>query len=222
MRDAATRKKELRAAIKSRLETLTRDRYQCANLLYDQLKRVDRFRDANVVGLYVDFKSEAPTRPFIPRLFDPDERLNIQTVAVPYCVGLEMRFYKLLRPEFDPETGEPRFADLKPFPPFGILEPSEERRLDERRYVAPEKIDLLIAPGLGFDAAGRRLGRGSGYYDRYIPLLRPDALLIGLCFDEQLFDEIPANRHDKPVDVVVTPTRIIATARRRVESQKKT
>ncbi|MBR5758154.1 MAG: 5-formyltetrahydrofolate cyclo-ligase [Thermoguttaceae bacterium] len=207
--DVPALKKRLRAEIKVRLNALSYDRDQIADALYANLTRVERFRSARVVGCYVDFQSEAPTRPILLRLFDPNAGLAIQTAAVPYCVGAAMRFHKLAPPTFDSKTREIIFSDLEPFPPFGIPEPSEQYRGDPERDVAPETIDALIVPGLGFDARGRRLGRGAGYYDRFIPLLRQDAILIGLCYDEQLIDEVPTDENDVPVDFVVTPTKTI-------------
>ena len=84
---------------------------------------------------------------------------------------------------------------------FGIMQPSGER-------LAPEqaKIDVCIVPLRAFDAHCMRLGRGKGYYDRFFA--RCDCLKVGVAYDQQLADDIPAERHDVPLDMVVTPTRI--------------
>ena len=88
--------------------------------------------------------------------------------------------------------------------PFGLREPSADApRID------PAEVDAVIVPGVAFDEHGRRLGYGGGYYDRLLPLLRPDCARIGLAFDEQLLPQIPAEEHDEHVDLVVTPTRVI-------------
>ncbi|MBP5622710.1 MAG: 5-formyltetrahydrofolate cyclo-ligase [Thermoguttaceae bacterium] len=207
--DVALQKKRLRAEIKSRLQTLSYDREQIADALFVNLSRVEQFRSAKVVGCYVDFQLEAPTRPLLLRFFDARDNLAIRTVGVPYCVGQTMRFHRLATPKVDLKTREILFPDLEPVPPYGILEPSEQYRLDPGRAVAPETIDALIVPGLAFDSHGRRLGRGAGYYDRYLPLLRSDALVAGVCFDEQLVDKTPTDERDVRVDVVITPTRAI-------------
>lgn len=196
-------KKQTRSALKARLSALEFDREKTAAALYKNLCEIDAFTRAKVVGIYVDFKKEAPTRPFLHALFDWAD-----AVAVPYCVGNEMRFYRLQTPAPDPVSGRPRFDDLAEAPPFGILEPLPELRDDPKSFIAPETIDVLVTPGLGFDASGRRLGRGAGYYDRYVPQLRSDAVLIGLCLDEQLLDAIPVDERDAKVDAVVTPTRV--------------
>lgn len=66
-------------------------------------------------------------------------------------------------------------------------------------------IKLVIVPGLAFDLAGNRLGRGLGYYDRCIETLRKSAAcpkIIGLCLDQQIIAEIPIEPHDQKVDGV--------------------
>ncbi len=67
-----------------------------------------------------------------------------------------------------------------------------------------EDIDLVVVPALAFDRRGRRLGRGGGFYDRFLaqPTLR--AVACGLAFREQLVDEVPAHAHDRPVHMLVT------------------
>jgi 5-formyltetrahydrofolate cyclo-ligase len=69
---------------------------------------------------------------------------------------------------------------------------------------APEnydEIELALIPGMAFDRAGHRLGRGKGYYDRLLPRLK--AQLLGICFPFQLLDEVPAESHDIPVGEII-------------------
>lgn len=66
------------------------------------------------------------------------------------------------------------------------------------------EIDLLIVPGLAFDAHGRRLGRGGGYYDRLLAAPELRAATVGLCFELQILPDIPALGHDQHVAIVVT------------------
>ena len=60
----------------------------------------------------------------------------------------------------------------------------------------PGSIDVVIVPGLAFTAAGDRLGQGGGWYDRVLSAVRDDCLTIGVCFAEQLVDELPTEPHD--------------------------
>lgn len=80
---------------------------------------------------------------------------------------------------------------------YGALEPAE----DEPEL---EDIDVFIVPGLGFDAEGRRLGQGGGFYDSALRA-RPSALRVAPCYDFQVIEAIPCEPHDEPVDVIVTP-----------------
>ena len=61
-----------------------------------------------------------------------------------------------------------------------------------------------MVPGVGFDRNGGRMGNGQGYYDRLLKRIRPDAPLIALCYESQLFDEILVGPHDIFMDKVVT------------------
>lgn len=79
---------------------------------------------------------------------------------------------------------------------FGIMEPAGDIFSD---YKA---IDLAIVPGMAFDAQGHRLGRGRGYYDRFLPLL-PHAYKLGLCFDFQKVEHVPNDANDIRMDEVL-------------------
>ena len=67
-------------------------------------------------------------------------------------------------------------------------------------------IDLILVPGVAFDMTGNRLGRGGGYYDRFMAKLGKKTLLAGVGYDFQLVEKVPTNRRDKRMDFVVTPT----------------
>ena len=86
--------------------------------------------------------------------------------------------------------------------PFGILEPDECSPL-----IAPEDIDLVLVPALCYDKKGFRLGMGGGYYDRW--LTRYSGPAMGLCREGLLQNALPFEPHDRPVDVVITPTQVI-------------
>lgn len=92
--------------------------------------------------------------------------------------------------------------------PFGLRQP-----VAMTPRVTPDGIDLVIVPGVAFDATGARLGFGGGYYDRLLAEM-PHAYRIALAFDEQLVDSVPTQAHDERVDAILTPTRTLLTARR--------
>ena len=77
---------------------------------------------------------------------------------------------------------------------------------------APDKIDLILVPGLAFSQSCQRLGRGGGYYDRLLASENLRARKIGVCFDLQTFPELPVESHDVCVDAVVTEMGIFPSA----------
>jgi 5-formyltetrahydrofolate cyclo-ligase len=70
---------------------------------------------------------------------------------------------------------------------------------------------LVVVPGIGFDATGRRLGRGLGYYDRALAALRRDqpVTVVGIAYELQIVAELPHEPWDEPVDVIVTERRVL-------------
>ncbi|MBA2529787.1 MAG: 5-formyltetrahydrofolate cyclo-ligase [Euzebyales bacterium] len=90
----------------------------------------------------------------------------------------------------------------------GVREPPPGRR----RPMRADRLDAVVAPGVGFDSAGRRLGHGGGHYDRLLARLRRGAVVVGVAYDEQVIEAVPAEPHDRRVDVVVTPTRTLRPA----------
>lgn len=79
--------------------------------------------------------------------------------------------------------------------------------------VDPAELAAILVPGRAFDRQGGRLGRGKGYYDRFLPLA-PQALRIGLAHGAHVVAAIPMEPHDVPVDVVVAPDAVIVTGAR--------
>jgi len=72
-----------------------------------------------------------------------------------------------------------------------------------------EEIDLVVAPALGFDRKGNRLGRGGSFYDRFFANEQLNAPRCGFAFAEQLVDSIPVGERDEPIDFLVTDKEII-------------
>jgi 5-formyltetrahydrofolate cyclo-ligase len=75
--------------------------------------------------------------------------------------------------------------------------------------VAGADVDWVLVPGVAFDAAGRRLGYGGGYYDRLLPLLPSRASRIAGAFEAQIVAAVPFGPHDLTVDAIVTERRIV-------------
>lgn len=75
--------------------------------------------------------------------------------------------------------------------------------------VPVEDIDIVVAPGLGFDKDGGRIGRGGAYYDRFFGSKKLKAVKAGLAFSEQVVEEVPMMEHDKRLDMLVTDTEVV-------------
>ena len=84
---------------------------------------------------------------------------------------------------------------------FGIREPSPDAPS------AGAAFDLILVPGLGFDRRGHRLGRGKGFYDRFLAVA--SGVRVGVCFGEQIVDEVPREAHDLAMDFLLTPDGIL-------------
>lgn len=93
--------------------------------------------------------------------------------------------------------------------PRGLLEPGGDRR----GVTAICSADLVVVPAVAVDAAGRRLGRGGGSYDRALARVGPAVLTVALLYDGELVDEVPAGEHDQPVRAVALPSQGISRFR---------
>jgi 5-formyltetrahydrofolate cyclo-ligase len=138
--------------------------------------------EAQTIMAYYSLPDEVNTHALIDELVAEGK-----TVLLPKVTGadtMELRRY----------TGR---ADLQEGA-YHILEPVGEPFTDL------SALDLILVPGLAFDAAGHRLGRGRGYYDRFLHSKnRPYCVKIGICFDFQKVDEVPVDAHDIAMDKVV-------------------
>lgn len=218
--EIAAAKKEARLAMKRRLRDLRFDRLAVAAALFRNLERLPEFSDAQTLAVYLDFGFEAPIRPFLPRLFERPNRV----VAAPRCVGRELEFYRLDAPLFVAEPAvlsspsPADFLDRDAFAPerafrltgltsgaFGIWEPAPA----PNRLVGPAAFDVVLVPGLAFDLNGGRLGRGAGFYDRFLATLPAQTRLVGVALDEQIVDQAPRDAFDLPVDALATPSRLV-------------
>ena len=96
-------------------------------------------------------------------------------------------------------------ADLTPGP-WGIREP------DPRRCppVRPGDVDLVLVPGVAFDAGGGRLGYGGGYYDRLLGTCAEATTLVAAAFEVQMVERVPMGPGDRRVDLVVTERGVYA------------
>ena len=89
---------------------------------------------------------------------------------------------------------------------FGYYESSSNDFYDE------EILDVVIVPALAFDSKKNRIGFGGGYYDTFLEKVRKKnnkVLFIGVCYDFQIIDSVPTEKHDVTLDFVVSESKII-------------
>ena len=108
-------------------------------------------------------------------------------------------------PRYDLETGAYVASTIEAWTQcipgqFGALEPAAGCPA-----IPLNQLDLVLVPGIAFDLAGRRLGRGKGFYDRLLAEVRGHK--CGVAFDEQVVAEVPEEPHDVRVDSILTPSR---------------
>ena len=164
-----------------------------SNIIQTRLVNNDKFANAGLVLCYMDFRNEVKTGGIIRECRNAGKRIALPLVKVDGTVR-ELLVYEINDLHNDVQEG-----------PYGILEPCPEKL----QLVADNEIDLVIVPGVAFDIHKQRLGYGAGYYDGLLVKLRPDCYKIGIAFDVQIVDMIPAETHDIKMDSIITESRII-------------
>ncbi|MBN2144262.1 MAG: 5-formyltetrahydrofolate cyclo-ligase [Candidatus Aureabacteria bacterium] len=139
---------------------------------------------------YVSLESEVDTVAIIKKII----KMN-RVIWIPRCNGDKIESVKI--------------SSLEGLQPgrFGIHEPGQEFSVFKRT----EELDMVIVPGLGFDRFCNRLGRGKGYFDRFLSSLGNHPVTIGLAFDIQIVDFIPCNDNDRSLDFVLTETSLYSS-----------
>ena len=144
--------------------------------LWAKVAELPEYRRATSVMAFVGFSGEPDTDPLFARLTVEGKRLLLPRVEATGIV---------------PADGDWPLVASK----FGVQEPTGPA-------VDVGEIDFVIVPGLAFTVGGDRLGYGQGYYDRFLPTVSaPNA---GVCFADQLVDEMPVTANDVRVDAVIS------------------
>lgn len=173
-------KKELRKRVRAAVAALSEEqRREQSRSVVEQLERTEEFRRATRIAAFWPLSDEVDIREAVTR-WTADKR-----VYLPVVDGDDMTFVEY-RPDAELRQGE-----------LGIECPAAGE------VVSPKELDLVIVPGVAFDRAGNRMGRGKGFYDRY--LKGTTAAKIGICLAPQLVDAVPCQPHDVRMDVVISP-----------------
>lgn len=190
MKEKFSEKNEIRYRIKNmRSMLLDSEKRLAAQEVFDRLEKTAAFMLADRIMMYHSLPDELYTHDFL-RKWAGRKRFYLPRVN---GVDLEVLPYEESRLELGS---------------FHIEEPSGNN------VTNPEEIELVVVPAVAYDRSGRRLGRGKGFYDRF--LKNTKATKVGVGYEFQLIDEVPHEPHDVPMDMVITQhTTIIITQNRK-------
>lgn len=167
-------------------------------LCHKTLRAIPEVSTADIVLAYMALPSEIDILSLCTTLLQEGKVVAIPRVKEPPCMDFYILSSCLEEAAF--ERGA-----------FGIREP----KMEQERLFVPEAVPsqtnvCVLTPGLAFTTDGKRLGRGKGFYDAYLSRLldvaRAQAFCvytIGICFEEQIVDDIPQNEHDVTLNRVV-------------------
>lgn len=192
-RDLMARKSELRERMRRLRDSLSaHDINSKSKAIGVRLWRLIGERRYKSVMFYIAFGSEVRTQDYIARAIDSGK-----VTLVPACItdNGERWLIPCRLSDLASEVAEGTFGIPEPKPEF-------------RRPFPPEKIDLVVVPGLAFDEKGYRIGYGAGYYDRFLARC-PQALSVGLAYEMQIVETAFPTAWDIPVHKVITENRVI-------------
>ena len=176
-----TEKKDIRSEVRRRIKLLTSAEMSAASeRIFGKIEQLESFQSAGCIALFAAMHDEVPTAVALERWPKLGKR-----IVVPRVEGDIMRFYDYAEDKM--RTGA-----------FGIMEPEGDVEC------TAQDIDLIIVPARAFTRAGERMGRGGGFYDKYMSLPGFRAHKTGIAFGCQIFDSLPTDPHDIKVDEVVT------------------
>jgi len=187
-------KQALRCRIKERIEGLDLQvQADKSRRICEQVARMPEFARASAVMVYLSIVHEVDLSALILRAWQQGK-----TVAAPKIDWSDRRLVAVEIHSLD-DAGYERSGS-------GLRNPHDGEP------VPPGEIGMVLVPGLAFDAAGGRLGRGGGFYDRFLTSAELGGPAFGVAFEEQLVEAVPMEPHDRYMDGVVTDERCIRCA----------
>ncbi len=195
---------EVKSNLRDRMRKLLADlgpeyRHDASAAACARLAALEAFRHASVVMLYMPLPAELDLTAAAIGCYRQGK-----TVCVPRVDWKGRDMVPVEISSFDDEVME--------IDDHGLRTPRQGRPL------VPRMIDLVIVPGLAFDTAGNRLGRGGGFYDRFLRRLRRSTATVGLAFDAQIVESVPTGDLDFGMDTIVTDRRVCQTGGSRTRS----
>jgi 5-formyltetrahydrofolate cyclo-ligase len=191
-RELLSSKKELRRAVLTARKQLDAETLELRAVQFaEQLDSYAVAHGAHTVTLYASVGDEPGTRLALDRLHARGIRILLP-VLLP---DLDLDWA-----DYTPDEWE----DSR----MGLVHPTSAPLGVE----AIKEADIIFCPGVAGSPLGHRLGRGGGCYDRALARARPGAIRSLVVYNENVVGDVPVDDHDQPVDVIITPTRVIETA----------
>ncbi len=180
-------KQEIRTKLLAKLLSLTKEELKRRSLNVEKrLSSLPIYKKAKLIMVYFPIKGEVDILGMVRK------DLGLKRFCFPVVdlkkKNLEIFEIKNLKEDFVPGA-------------YGISEPDTKKT----KKIYPRELDLVIVPGLAFDRDKNRLGRGKGYYDRFLKALNPLCKKAGVAFEFQILENLPIYpSSDEKVDVVVS------------------
>lgn len=169
-------RKLVRAAKK---EVPLEDKKRRSQVIMERVEQLESFQEAHIVLLYWSMDDEVFTQDFCNKWYAS------KCLLLPCVDGDDLRLRQYTGPDC-----------LQAGPQFGIGEPTGPE------FTALDEVEMIVVPGVAFDKHNNRMGRGRGFYDRLLKST-PNAYKVGVAFNFQLFDNIPVEEFDVPMNYVV-------------------
>jgi 5-formyltetrahydrofolate cyclo-ligase len=198
MMQRPTERQQAKQEIRAQVHAHRRSQAHKARLsrqICHKLAALPEYARAAAVMFYLELGSEVRTRHFLPTAWREGKR-----IVIPYCAGDQLELFHLQG-----------IDELAPGM-LRILEPKPELLTRPDRRADVSELDLVVVPGVAFDRRGGRIGRGKGYYDRFLRLVRPHTALVALAFECQMIPEVPMLPHDVYVHKVITEEAVYEAA----------
>jgi len=159
-----------------------------------KITALEAFKKSGIIMAYMDFRNEVATMDLIKFCITHNKKVALPRIECSETGLKDIFAYEINDVLSDTEPGF-----------YGIMDPVRKAE----NLVSPDKIDIVLVPGVAFSEDRYRIGYGAGYYDRFLKKVRADCIKVGMAFEFQVLEKIPAEEHDVPLDIIITERRII-------------
>ena len=191
MTDIKAEKKRIRKEIKNHFRTIPISDFDAkSKKVLDKLKKLPEWKNAETVLIFLSLPDEIKTEGIINEALEENKK-----TAVPRINGNDIVFHYIKS-----------VNSSLIIHPLGMAEPSPSAPVFNP--LSADEKTLILVPGLAFDKNCFRLGRGKGFYDKFLSGIDKSVKKIGIGYDFQIVESVPAEDHDFPLDSVITDTSI--------------